>query len=199
MINFKDLSDWKSIHWDWINNRWDKLETSSIKDVGYMMDFCYEHNPRNIEHLHQLYTSIDANKRVYDSIVKSIETDTGFNNDMANILATICLFYNTFMGYQAEQEFKKIVESKFPKINFKKTPPDMDNKYAVDFIWKLGNKKGAVQIKSAKSKRENSTGYLNRNDSKNYQFTQDYKIPVEYIYYNSKYNPNTYDFKISFN
>ncbi len=199
MIDFEYLADWKSIHWSWISNRWEALEKSTIKDVGYMMDFCYEHNPRNIKHLHQLYTSINANKRAYDNVVEVIKTDTGFNTGMSNILATICLFYNTFMGYQAEQEFRKIVKSKYPNIKLRKTPPEIDNEYAIDFIWKSYSKRGAVQIKSNKSKKENTTGYLNRNHYKNQLFTQQYNIPVEYIYYSSEYNSETYDFKISFN
>ena len=100
------------------------------------------------------------------------------------------LIFNSFLGYSAEQDWLK------QNPEYRKVGKMADELYAVDFL-KIENNEivDAIQLKSAKSKRNNGSNYVMRNISKNIKFYNKYGVETIYVYYEWEYKNNKFNFK----
>lgn len=198
MIDFSRLQDIKRKHHSWVVNNFDKYGLGSYKTAGQIMKYLWKYNPDNIQVFLRKWVKAKSRYTMFENVVLRIKQIRQCTLQDAAETAFIGIFYHSYLGYKAEIEAIKYLENKY---NGKAVKADskLDNKYAVDLIFKKDNAVAAVQVKSENS-RYNYTGtdYDKRNKRKNHMFELVYGHPVQYLYYQYSYNSSKLDFDIWF-
>jgi hypothetical protein len=196
--DFTGISYYKQTQHYWIVRNFDKLGLGDPKNVGYMINFLNKKKPANLVDFWWAWIKSPLNQRRFLDVLDIINEARPNVNRETNINTLfIGLFYNSFLGYIAEEQCLKYITEKFPKLTAFKTNKKIDKKYAVDLMLINPEKEFlGVQVKSIHSRVENVTNYVKRNDRKIQRFEKDFNIPVMYAYYTNKYNSVTKSFDI---
>ena len=175
----------------WIANNFDKLGLGNPKKVGSMMGYFHKYKPTTLKEAFNIWLKHHPNAK--DTFIDLFEIvkkcEPNFNDKEVRDILIGGLIFNSFLGYSAEQDY--LIQN--PK--YRKVGKIADELYAVDFL-KIENNKivDAIQLKSAKSKRNNITNYVIRNISKNIKFYNEYGIETTYVYYEWEYKNNKFNF-----
>jgi len=199
MIDFTRLSTIKSKHHSWVVNNFDKYGLGSYQTAGQIMKYLWKTQPKNIQEFFNKWNKAKKTRYTkFENVVLSVKRIKQCSLYEAVEIAFIGIFYNSYVGYRAEVEAMKYLENKY-NGECRKADKELDNKFAVDLLFKKDNAIAAIQVKSERSRHNyTDTNYHKRNQRKNHMFELIYGHPVQYLYYEYEYNSSTLDFDIYF-
>ena len=195
------------------NQAWNDSGINHPKNVGYLMNHIGNLRPQNYEEWEEyFYTNILSKNALLQSakkfrkfVLKDLGDYPDFDysklSDKCYYKMVVCrLIYETWIGYFAEEETKKLLVLELFKDNFeigvKQLSPEDDNKYAVDFlIYYNGVLICGMQVKSVNYEKSETPILLKTketNHKKNQMFSKEFGVPVQYVYYERK-SPDEYE------
>lgn len=178
----------------WIANNFDKLGLGRTQKVGNIMGYFHKYKPTTLKEAFNIWLKCHPNaKDIFVDLFEIVKKyEPKFSDKRIRDILIIGLFWNSFLGYSAEEEWLK------QNPQYEKSTKEYDEQYAIDFIKKENNNiVDAIQLKSENSRKNNKSNYRIRNWKKNVKFFEKWGIEPEEVYYvwEWDYKNNKFNFK----